>query len=395
MRRLFITALLPCLFMAMHAQNEKHYTVVVSLDGCRWDYPQWYDTPFFDWMASEGVESGLIPSFPSKTFPNHYTIATGLYPDHHGIIANTFRCRADGKQFSLGNADTKFNPRFYGGEPIWITAQKQNLHTAVFYWPGSDVKVKGMYPDRYYLYDQKPQLTFDERIDGIIEELSKPDDSRPSLIMAYFEQPDFFGHLHGPQSKKTRHAVTEMDSLMHCLYNRILCLPIGKQVNFIVLSDHGMTLTEPIRQVPVMKYLKKEWIFSVEGDVPSNIYVKEKCCDSVYNALKNVDHVKVWKRGDIPEYLHYGSNENVGDIVVLPDLGWLFTDSPVTTGGVHGYDHEYGDMQAMFRAVGPDFRHIKRPHFRNVNIYPLLCHLLRIAQRANDGNLEEIGDVLK
>ncbi|MBR1402392.1 MAG: alkaline phosphatase family protein [Prevotella sp.] len=395
MKRKLLCLLLACFATLLHAQSQRNYTVVISLDGCRWDYPQTFDTPFFDWMASQGVESGLLPSFPSKTFPNHYALATGLYPDHHGIIANKFLCREDGSVFSLSNPDTKFNPKFYGGEPIWITAQKQGLHTAVFYWPGSDVKVKGMYPDKYYLYDQKPQLTFDERVNGIIEELKKPEENRPQLIMAYFEQPDYNGHLYGPLSKLTRSAAMSMDSLMQRLYSGIQQLPIAGKVNFIVLSDHGMTLTEPSRQIPVKSCLKKEWLVQIEGDVPANIYVQPDCEDSVYNALKETDHVKVWKRKDIPAYLHYGSNENVGDIVVLPDLGWLFTDEKVTTGGVHGYDHEYSDMQAMFRAVGPDFKHIKHPHLRNVNVYPLLCHLLGIAQSKNDGCLDEIRDILK
>ena len=206
MRKLvLIIVLLLSIFCTATAQ--KHYTVVISLDGYRWDYPEWYDSPFMDMMAEKGVKSALIPSYPSKTFPNHYTIATGLYPDHHGIVANSFLDRTTGESFSLGNPEQKINPVYYGGEPIWVTAQKQGLCTAVFYWPGSDVKVGGQFPNTFFIYDQKPRLTIEERLDAVISQLSMPENMRPDLIMAYYEQPDSYGHEYGPFSKKTRSVI--------------------------------------------------------------------------------------------------------------------------------------------------------------------------------------------
>lgn len=169
-----LTALLPQLAQA------RRYTVVISLDGYRWDYPQWYDTPFINFMAEHGVKAGLIPSFPSKTFPNHYTMATGLYPDHHGIVANEFFDTKTGDRFALSDAKQKLDPRYYGGEPVWNTAARQGKRVAVFYWPGSDVKVNGRYPDVYYAYDRKPRLTLDERADGIISQLSLPEKNAPT-----------------------------------------------------------------------------------------------------------------------------------------------------------------------------------------------------------------------
>jgi predicted AlkP superfamily pyrophosphatase or phosphodiesterase len=377
----------------LKAKNDQ-VTVVISLDGFRWDYPQWYNTPFLDRMAAEGVEASLIPSFPSKTFPNHYTIVTGLYPDRHGIIANSFLCRSTGQVFSLSDAEASQNPKYYGGEPIWLTAQRQGLRTAVFYWPGSDVAVGGKYPDKYLDYSQEPRLTFEERIDGVISQLKLPPSERPDLIMAYFEQPDHNGHTHGPQAKETRLAVMEMDQLIGRLYERIRELPVGGNVNLIVLSDHGMTHTLKEKRVPVSKYLKKEWYETVIGDVPANIYAREGCADSICIALQKADHVLAWKRADIPAYLHYGSNANVGDVVVSPDLGWLFTDSEVTHGGMHGFDPSYNDMHALFRAVGPAFRNVSHSRFPNVDVYPLLCHLLGIEPSSNDGSLDDVRDML-
>ena len=143
------------LFSVQLKASKNHTTIIISLDGFRWDYTYIYNTPMLDFMANHGIESGLIPSFPSKTFPNHYTLATGLYPDHHGIVANSFYNPSTKTVFSIKKKEIKNNPLFYGGEPLWITAKKQGLQTAVFYWPGSEVKIQGMYPDLYFIYDKK------------------------------------------------------------------------------------------------------------------------------------------------------------------------------------------------------------------------------------------------
>lgn len=367
--------------------NGKHTTVVVSLDGFRWDYPSMYSTPMLDYMAEHGVESGLIPSFPSKTFPNHYTLATGLYPDHHGIIANSFYDTETKEHFSLKNTEQKMNPKYYGGEPIWITAKKQGLKTAVFYWPGSDVNIQGMYPDVYYEYDKKPRLTFKERMDGVLEQLRKSENERPELIMAYMNEPDKSGHKHGPHSVQTRQAVMKVDSLIKYLYEGIQFLGLANEVNLIVLSDHGMTWVYETHVVDVTKYLEKNWFESVEGNTPANIYAKKGCAKKILKALQNVDHVRVWMKEDVPEYLHYGKNSRVGDVVVMPDVGYVIYDDKIEAGGTHGYDPNLQDMHAIFRAVGPDVYHLQTPHFPNVNIYSLICKLLGVVPAPNDGTL--------
>ena len=395
MRKAILTLILTITALLSACAKNDQVTVIISLDGFRWDYTQWYDTPFLDRMAEEGVEAALIPSYPSKTFPNHYTLATGLYPDHHGIIGNKFINRATGKKFSLSNREVKHDARYYGGEPIWLTAQRQGLRTAVFYWPGSDVAVQGKYPDKYFNYDQEPRLTFGQRIDGILKQLRRPEAKRPQLIMAYFEQPDHNGHVYGPQARQTRIAVMEIDKLISNLYERIQKLPISDNVNFIVVSDHGMTLTMPEKHIDARQYLKKEWYYDIEGDAPANIYVREGCADSICQALQGVDHIRVWHRTEVPYYLHYGTNENVGDVVIDTELGWLFSDKKAEYGGTHGYDPSYNDMHALFRAVGPAFKHISLPHFPNVDVYPLLCHLLGIEPAPNDGSLNIVKRMLR
>lgn len=395
MRKAILTLILTITALLSACAKNDQVTVIISLDGFRWDYTQWYDTPFLDRMAQEGVEAALIPSYPSKTFPNHYTLATGLYPDHHGIIGNKFINRATGKKFSLSNREVKHDARYYGGEPIWLTAQRQGLRTAVFYWPGSDVAVQGKYPDKYFNYDQEPRLAFGQRIDGILKQLRRPEAKRPQLIMAYFEQPDHNGHVYGPQAKQTRIAVMEIDKLISNLYERIQKLPISDNVNFIVVSDHGMTLTMPEKHINARQYLKKEWYYDIEGDAPANVYAREGCADSICQALQGVDHIRVWHRTEVPYYLHYGTNENVGDVVIDTELGWLFSDKKAEYGGTHGYDPSYNDMHALFRAVGPAFKHISLPHFPNVDVYPLLCHLLGIEPAPNDGSLNIVKRMLR
>ena len=379
---LFLVVLL---MSGMVSVLAKKTTIVISCDGFRWDYSEMYDTPFLDLMARQGVKGELVPSFPSKTFPNHYTLATGLRPEHHGIIANSFLNRATGARFSLSNPKTKYDARFYHGEPLWLTAQRQGLHTAVFYWPGSDVAIDGHYPDLWHSYDEKPHLTFTQRVDGIMQQLTAK--KSPDLIMAYFEEPDASGHSYGPQAKQTRAAVENIDSLLGSLWTRIGKAGLQDQVNLVVVSDHGMTWFTPSRQITVGRYLHKDWYQSIEGNLPANIYAAQRWQqDSIVAALSHVAHLHVWRKADIPQWLHYQSDPNIGDVLVLPDEGFLFTDETCHDEGVHGFDPAYSDMHALFRAVGPDVRVGENiGAFSNTAVYALVCRLLGISPAPNDG----------
>lgn len=378
---LLVASLLACTTTVI----AKKTTVVISCDGFRWDYAEMYDTPFLDRMAQQGAKGELIPSFPSKTFPNHYTLATGLRPEHHGIIANSFLDRKTGARFSLSNAKTKYDPHFYHGEPLWLTAQRQGLHTVVFYWPGSDVAIDGKYPDLWHRYDEKPRLTFSQRVDGIMQQLTGK--KAPDLVMAYFEEPDGSGHNYGPQAKETRAAVELVDSLLGSLWTRIGKAGLQDQVNLVVVSDHGMTWFTPSRQISVSRYLHKDWYQSIEGNLPANIYAAEPWQqDSIVAALRGVAHLQVWRKTDIPRWLHYQADPNIGDVVVLPDEGFLFTDELCRNGGIHGYDPAYSDMHAVFRACGPDIRQgVDVGAFSNTAVYALICRLLGIQPAPNDG----------
>ncbi len=399
-RILLSTLLIGWLIMATAATTDT-YTVVVSLDGCRWDYPSWYHTPFFDHMGDKGVKGSLIPSFPSKTFPNHYTLATGLYPEHHGLIANEFMDCETGYDFTLSDRIIKNEPKFYGGEPIWLTAQRQGIKAAVIYWPGSDVKISGQYPYIHQDYDQKPRLDLEQRANKVVEFLKRPKGKRPRLIMVYMDEPDRSGHYYGPQASQTRQAVERMDSLMGNLYSRISQLPIGARVNFIVLSDHGMTWVDHRHTIALRPLLGDSLQYKPYGSVPVNIYATsldmnrhEADIDTICRRLQGVSHLRAWRKEQVPAYLHYSEHGCIGDVVALPDPGWIVIDRQVPSGGMHGYDPTYTDMWAMFRAIGPAFKPTAMEPFRNVDVYPLLCRLLGIKAAPNDGEINEVKDML-
>lgn len=399
MRKLFIFfMLLAVLPWQAWAAGRDTYTVIISLDGLRWDYLDTYDVPFMNQLAREGVKAVMQPSFPSKTFPNHYTLATGLTPDHHGIIANTFWDRERGVEFSLGNKKTRSDGRYYGGDPVWLTAKRQGVKTATVFWVGSDVAVQGEHPTYWRDY-QTQQLDFQGRVGEIIRLLKMPEQDRPHLVMAYFEEPDRSGHDYGPMNRLTRRALEDMDLLLSKMWARIQMLPIADKVNLIITGDHGMTSVDPKRFVDIDDVLPKHWYERFCNDYPTLIYASApQYIDSIFNALQGVDHIRAWKKADVPAYLGYGTNRNMGDVVVLPDVGWLFADKPSKKQrGSHGFDHTAADMQVGFRAIGPDFKvgYTKGDRFSNVCVYPLLCYLLGVTPSPNDGSLDAVRDLLR
>ena len=399
-RLLYLLLLMAMLPWHAMAAGRDTYTVIISLDGLRWDYLDTYDVPFMQQLAREGVKAVMQPSFPSKTFPNHYTLATGLTPDHHGIIANSFWDREGGVEYSLKNKVTRADGKYYGGDPVWLTAKHQGVKTATVFWVGSDVTINGDHPTYWRDYQtESGKMGFEARVDEIIRLLRMPENDRPHLVMAYFEEPDRSGHDYGPMHRLTRRALENLDLLLSNLWARIQLLPIASQVNLIITGDHGMTSVDPKRFVDIDDVLPKRWYERFCNDYPTLIYASApQYIDSICDALQGVDHIRAWKRADIPAYLGYGSNKNMGDVVVLPDVGWLFADKPSKTQrGSHGFDHMAADMQVGFRAVGPDFKvgYEKQDRFRNVCIYPLLCYLLGVTPSPNDGSLDEVADMLR
>ena len=384
---LVLSVLLGC------TDGGRYYTVVVSLDAFRWDYPDSIDTPGLNGIAADGVRCVMEPSYPASTFPNHYTIATGLVPDHHGIVNGSFWDPETRETYSMGDSLTRYNPGYYLGEPIWVTAEKAGVKTASVYWVGSDVAIQGVYPTFAYPWWKQPHLTFEERADEAVRLLSLPRKDRPRLVMLYFDEPDETSHGYGPFAPETRAVVHRLDSIMGDLHQRLRALPHGKRINLIVTADHGMTGVSPDRFVDWDDYLKPSWYEHIVGTNPTNIYAREGCVDSIMTALHGVEHISAWRRGEVAPELCYGTSSRCGDVIVAPDLGWQFAASPRSEPGAHGYSPKERDMQVAFFASGPSFRTGIRslePRFRNVDIYPMLCDILRIKPAKTDGDLNRM-----
>lgn len=375
--------------------NEKPYVVLVSLDGFRWDYNKYFDTPNLDALASKGVKAkSMRPSYPTKTFPNHYSIVTGLYPDHHGIVNNSFYDPKLKAAFSLGSS-SKTDARFYGGNPIWNVAEGQGVKTASFYWPGSDTGDRS--PSIFKRYDAS--VTYDVRIETVMEWLKLPEKERPHLITLYFDEPDYTGHTFGPLSNENKVVVNKMDSIIGSLSRKLDALAIGKEINLIIVSDHGMTNISDGKKVKILDYLKPNWLEYAEVINPiMSISASLNSQDSISKALRNVPHIRYWKTGKLPKRLHYGSNNRTLDFVIEAKKGYSLVknSNQKIKGGTHGYDNKVKDMHAIFYAKGPDFKANKKVRtFQNVSVYNLIAQILGLEIEAVDGDFSEVKGMLK
>ncbi len=380
---------------------REQYVIMLSMDGCRWDYPQLANMPNLESIARQGVKmESLQPSFPSKTFPNHYSLATGLYPDHHGIVQNTFYDPEMDAYYQLSDREAVENGDFYDGEPIWVTAEKQGLRTASFFWVGSEAPVQGVQPHTWKRYDH--QFPFESRVDSVISWLKLPEAQRPRLITWYFHEPDGVGHKYGPESDEVRAKMEYLDSLLGVFLDELAKLPIADQVNVIVTADHGMARVSGDKMIYFDDYIQTTWLDTALGSNPIWMFdPKPEFADSVYLGLKQAEHLQVWKRDSIPARLHYGTHPRVMELVAAPDLNWSVgwhaaEVDPYSVGGTHGYDPFHKDMHAIFYAMGPAFKiGYVNPTVENVNIYPLLAEILGLDPAPTDGKLENINRMLK
>lgn len=379
-----------------YSQSPKDtYVVLVSMDGFRWDYPKKFKLKHLNHIAQQGVYAkSMRPSYPTKTFPNHYSIVTGLYPDHHGIINNVFYDGLLNESFSL-STQSKNDSRFYGGNPIWNVAEQQGIRTASFYWPGSDIDQRR--PSYYKKYDDK--IPYETRIDTVVKWLQLPENERPHLITLYFDEPDHTGHGFGPLSSENQKVIRRMDTLIGQLTAKLDALPIAKQINLIIVSDHGMTDISNDKKVAVLDYIKPEWLgYKTVINPIMSLQARQGYRDSVAKALKKVPHIKFWRAGKLPPRLHYGTNLRVHDFVIEAKKGYSLVNSPtqVIKGGTHGYDNKMKDMQAIFYAKGPAFKVNKKiGSFQNVSVYNLIAHLLNLKTGEVDGQFSEIKEMLR
>lgn len=382
-------------------QQQDQYLVVVSLDGFRADYPEKYDAKNIRQIGKEGVRvKRLIPSNPTKTFPNHYAIATGLYPDNNGLIGNAFYAADLGKEYQVSDRKSVADGAFYGGEPIWNTVQKAGFKSAVYYWIGSEAPVQGTHPTIWKKYDGK--VTFPQRIDSAIHWLQLPKPERPRLVMLYYHEPDKSGHYNGPDSRAVEQQVKYVDEQVGNLHKKLMALPIADKINLIVLSDHGMRQISSERLIVLEDYLSEDLIDGIYGGNPNyNITAKKGKTDEVYKILKKIKHLKVYKRGEAPKHLHFANHQRTGDMALVAKPGWsIYLKRPkldrIKIGGTHGYLNTDKQMSALFVAKGAMFKEGKRKgKIYNVDVYNLMTTILGIPPAPNDGNIRHIKPLLK
>ena len=407
MKKLFTVTILSLflfLFTIQILAQPKNYTILISFDGFRWDYSNRGLTPNLDFIKENGVHAlSLKPCFPSKTFPNHYTIVTGLYPQNHGIIANSFTNPFTDQKYSLYDSTKKNNAEWYKGEAIWETARRQGVISASYFWPGSELNIDYRRPN----YSKKFIYTtpYDDRINGAMEWLQLPYEKRPHLIMLYFDATDTSGHNYGPNSQEVNQSIAMQDSLLGKIFLGLEKLNLRDSTNVIVLSDHGMTELSPDRVINIDKLLAGFEFKSSDKGTMMFIYPNEEEKIKVHQQLKKSEkNFKTYWKKDLPTHLHYKDNPNVADIVLIADLGYSLFDAKDVEKysikfplGNHGYDPTYLDMHGIFYAIGPNFKSgYTCGTLNNIDIYPLLTKILRIFPNNNiDGKLERIEFLLK
>ncbi len=384
------------------SNGRENYLILVSLDGFRWDYMDKTDTPNLDRLVATGVKAdALIPSFPSKTFPNHYTIVTGLYPQNHGIVANTMYDPVFDATFSLGSRDEVQNGRWWDGEPIWVTAEKKGLKTLCNFWPGSEAEINGVRPAYWVPYDGN--IPNEERVQKVFEYLDKPAKERPSFYTIYFSDPDDYGHMGGPDSSSINIAIEECDARIGQLIAGLEKRDLFDKVNIMIVSDHGMAQLSQERLIFLDDYLDPTNLKILNWYPVLDIWCEESEVDSVFNLINGKHpNLSVYKRADVPKYLHYSKNNRIAPIVGILDNGWSLTsheyfDSHQSfyNGGTHGYDPTHSDMHAFFLAHGPSFKSgIKTAAFENIQLYNLMANVLELEPVENDGDNEAVENIL-
>lgn len=386
--------------------SQRPYLIIISLDGFRWDYPHRGITPNLDIIAQKGVRAlTLKPVFPSKTFPNHYSIATGLYSENHGIINNNFENPFTEKEYRIGDTSAVREDRWYQGETIWAAANRQGLKTASFFWPGSETHLDYKHPTYFQRYNAS--IAPEHRIEGVIAWLQLPENERPNLIFLYFSDTDDAGHQYGPDSEEMNQVIQGLDSKLGYFYDQLKKIKMAEVVNVIILSDHGMTKTDQDKVILLPEIFDSQ-IPEFSGSGPLiQFHVGDKTeKDRVYQQLKSREkNFRVYYREEFPRYYHYNHHPFLGDIIALADLGYSFIrdqdrlakmSTPYSKGD-HGYDNHALDMHGIFFARGPDFKEgYQTGTLLNIDLYPLACKLLGIMpSQLIDGSLERIGFILK
>lgn len=379
--------------------------LLISLDGFRYDYLDRYEAPTLKRLAEGGVRAsrGMRVSFPTKTFPNHYTTVTGLYPEHHGIIANNMYDPKMDAWFSLSNREAIEDARWWGGEPLWVTAEKQGQIAGTYFWPGSEAAIEGVRPTYWKRFDGR--VPGDERVDEVLGWLDLPEAERPTFLTLYFSDVDSEGHRHGPDAPETAAAVARVDGYLARLVAGLEARGLFDAVNLIVLADHGMAATSPERVIVLDDYLDLDDVVVVDRSPVFMARPKAGKAEAVFAALEGAHpHLRVYHREEVPEKWHFRAHYRIPELIAVADEGWSIaperawfeTHRDRFAGGAHGYDNFLPSMHALFVAHGPAFRRgLEVAPFENVHLYNLMAHILGLRPAPNDGDFDVVRGMLR
>lgn len=379
---------LPASALAQHsntaASQAKPYVILISFDGFKPEYLQRIDLPNFERVTRAGVRSvGMIPTYPSKTFPNHFSIVTGMYAESHGVVGNRFWDPDRRAAYSMNDTIAVRDGSWYRGEPIWVTAEKQGMVSASYFWVASESEIGGVRPSLYKVYDGK--VSNERRVDSVLAWLAFPPERRPHMITMYFSNTDNAGHDYGPLSPQVDSAAKRLDAALGRLLDGVARLPdVKDRVYLMLVSDHGMSETSPRWFAGLDTIIDTVGVrFGESGAAPLvNLSVMggaeraRALRDSINRRMR---HGRAYLRADVPAYLHYNKDPRIGDIVVTMDDHFQvgLTSRPPREGGNHGWDPTLPAMHALFVASGPGIPAGKViPSFDNVDVYPYICELL-------------------
>ena len=383
--------------------RRKPHVVLVSFDGFRADYFEMYAPPNFQRAINRGVRAeGLIPVFPSKTFPNHYSIATGLFPEHHGIVGNAFYDPARDASYAFWEP-TVTDGSWYRGEPIWVTAEKQGMVSACFFWPGSEAAIQGVRPTYFHRYDG--DVPNEARVDAVLEWLGMPEASRPRLITLYFSDVDTAGHRYGPSAPETRDAVMTVDAALGRLLDGIDALSIRDQVYLVLVSDHGMTEMSASGITPLGSLIDLEGLTVPDAGPAANLHVAGdgalalRMRDQLNARLQ---HGRAYLRSEVPARLHYRADPRIGDVVIVMEEHYMVSiprpnrEDSSPAAGMHGWDPAVRSMHGIFVASGPGLKAARTiPSFVNVDVYPFVAEVLGLRLPAHlDGTRGRLHQLL-
>ncbi|KAF2663064.1 Phosphodiest-domain-containing protein [Lophiostoma macrostomum CBS 122681] len=391
-------------------------TILISLDGFRADFLYRGLTPTLNEFIQNGISPKYMkPSFPSVTFPNHYTMATGLYPEAHGVVGNSFWDPSLQKEFFYTDSDRSLQPFWWGGEPLWVTSERQNVRAAVHMWPGSEAHIGNVEPAHIDKYNGSEVLP--SKVNRILEWLDLPgpldvgataDEPRPQLIAAYVPDVDNDGHMYGPNSTEIRKTITSVDTMLGSLLSGLEARNLTNIVNVVVVSDHGMATTDMSRTIQLEDLIDPNELEHIDGWPlyglrPKNINDLDRLYRQVLDKTKNNPNVEVYLKSNMPERYHFSHNERIAPLWIIPKTGWAIVtkaeynveqakanNEVYHPRGIHGYDHEHPLMRAIFVARGPAFPHKPNSRvepFQNIELYNIICDSISISPAPNNGTL--------